>query len=466
MSKVREAASGCAQLTNIYRQVNHFATCRVQRAQRTFDVVRKNVVILFFFLAASELAAQSPINLRVMTYNLTYFRAFTSFCTSSNNPPGAKEGWLSTVVAHAQPDILVCNEVDGSNSTAHGRILNFSLNTNGTTRWAATDLYTNGSSLINAVYYDATKLGVKSQSIISTDLQGGNLVRGIDVVRFYYKDSLLAWNPDTVFFTLFAGHLKAGSTAGDLSERQLACDALMGYLANNPRDDIYLLAGDLNMSKSQEAGFQKLLNHSNASIRFFDPENKLGNWNNNGTFAAWHTQSTRDGQTNSGCFSGGGLDDRYDHILVNSSALSSSARMRYIAGSLHPLGNDGLHFNTAINSGTNNSVPATVLTALYELSDHLPVVADFEVNRLGIGLPEYRDLVHRSADLDGHTVLERLEVDEEWTVEVFDAAGRRIASSSWPAGTARWRTETAYRGWAVFCVTDASGRRKFAAPNL
>lgn len=399
-----------------------------------------------------------------MTYNLTYFRAFTSFCTSSNNPPGAKEGWLSTVVGHAEPDILVCNEVDGSNATAHGRILTYSLNTNGTTRWAATDLYTNGSSLINAIYYDANKLGVKSQAIISSDLQGTNLVRGIDVVRFYFKDSLLAWNPDTIFFTLFAGHLKAGNTASDLSERQKACEALMSYIANNPRDGVYLLAGDLNMSKSQEAGFQQLLNYSNSTLRFYDPESQLGNWNNNGTFAAWHTQSTRDGQTNSGCFSGGGLDDRLDHILVNNAALNSAARMRYIAGSLHPLGNDGLHFNTAINSGTNNSVPAMVLTALYELSDHLPVVADFEIERLGIGLPELGDVVHRTVDLEGHTVLQRITTQTAWTVDVFDALGRRIQTSSWPQGETRWRSNTLPNGWNMVRVTDPTGRVKFASP--
>lgn len=430
-----------------------------------FGAVQRLRTALIFLLISSGLAGQSPVNLRVMTYNLTYFRAFTSFCTSTNNPPGAKEGWLSTVVAHAQPDILVCNEVDGSNSTAHGRILNFSLNTNGTSRWAATDLYTNGSSLINAVYYDQTKLGLKSQSIISNDLQNNTLVRGIDVVRFYYKDSLLAWNPDTIFFTVFAAHLKAGSTAGDLTERQKACEALMNYLAVNPRDDVYLLAGDLNMNKSQEAGFQQLLNYSNSAVRFKDPENVLGNWNNNGTFAAWHTQSTRDGLTNDGCFSGGGLDDRLDHILVNSTPLTPGSRMRYVPGSLHPVGNDGLHFNSAINSGTNNSVPATVLTALYELSDHLPVVADFEVDRLGIGLEEFRGRIQRATDLDGHTVLQRIETNEAWTVDVVDAAGRVVARSNWPQGEVRWRSELVFRGWTIVRITDASGRIKFASPQ-
>jgi len=428
--------------------------------------MRRTLSLIFIsLLTISALRAQVPVNLRVMTYNLTYFRAFTSFCTSSNNPPGAKEGWLATVVQHAQPDILVCNEVDGSNATAHGRILNYSLNTNGTTRWAATDLYTNGSSLINAIYYDQNKLGLKSQSIISNDLQNSALVRGIDVVRFYYKDSLLAWNPDTLFFTVFAAHLKAGSTAGDLTERQKACEALMNYVASNPRDGVYLLAGDLNMSKSQEAGFQQLLNYSNASVRFNDPENQLGNWNNNGTFAALHTQSTRDGQTNGGCFSGGGLDDRYDHILVNSAPLTSASRMRYLPSSLTPLGNDGLHFNTSITSGTNNSVPATVLTALYELSDHLPVYADFEVDRLGIGTPESATRIHSYLDLEGHRVLARLAVDEAWHVEVVDAAGRVLHRALWPQGEARWRDPQRYAGWVTYRVTDASGSPKFASPK-
>jgi hypothetical protein len=139
--------------------------------------------------------------------------------------------------------------------------------------------------------------------------------------------------------------------------------------------------------------------------------------------------------------------------------------MRYLSGSLRPIGNDGLHFNSSITSGTNNSVPATVLTALYELSDHLPVVADFELDRLGIGLPEFRDHIQRSTDLDGHTVLQRIESNEDWTVEVFDPAGRIIVRSSWPAGELRWRSDALFRGWVTLRITDASGRTKFAAPQ-
>lgn len=426
----------------------------------------RSIAALFLgLLTCSQLAAQSPESLRIMTYNLTYFRSFTSFCTSSNNPPGAKEGWLATVVAHAQPDVLVCNEVDGANSTAHSRILSQCLNANGETRWAATDLYTNGSSLINAVYYDQTKLGVKSQSIISNDVQNNPLVRGIDVIRFYYKDSLLAWNPDTVFFTLFAGHFKAGNTATDLTDRQKTAEAIMNYLVSKPRDPHYVLCGDLNMPKSQEAGFQQLLNYSNSTVRFYDPENQLGNWGSNGSFAAMHTQSTRDGQTNSGCFSGGGLDDRYDHILTNQSLLTSAARMRYLPGTLKPLGNDGLHFNVAVNSGTNNSVPSNVLTALYELSDHLPVVADFEVARLGIGTPEYVRNAILTRSESGEVQLRRISLTDPWSVSVYDASGRLLEQSNWAAGQSVWAPTYRPKGWTLYMVTTPSGSSKFAVPQ-
>ena len=42
-----------------------------------------------------------------------------------------------------------------------------------------------------------------------------------------------------------------------------------------------------------------------------------------------------------------------------------------------PFGNDGSHFNQAINEGMNGAVPDSVANALHEASDHLPVFADF-----------------------------------------------------------------------------------------
>ncbi len=371
---------------------------------------------------------QVPERLRIMTYNLLNYRNFTSYCPSSSNNPVNKESYLATIVGYSHPDILVCNEVNGDNTTAHGRILTYCLNVNGETRWEKTDFYSSGSSLMNGIYYDQTKLGLLSQDIITKDVSNQNLVRGIDVKRFFYKDSLLAIHPDTVVFTVFAAHLKAGSTASDIADRARETAALMAYIQSHNVGDNYYLAGDLNMPKSQETGFQNLLNPTTSSIRFNDPENQPGNWNNNYTFRSLHTQSTRDGATNNGCFSGGGLDDRYDHVLFNDHVANGSARMTYVAGSLTPVGNDGLHFNASINSPTNNSVPATVLTALYEMSDHLPVYLDIDIERLQISLDEIHALPVRlmGQRQDGYWVeVSQSALGAPW--QVLDVLGRSIA---------------------------------------
>ena len=375
-----------------------------------------------------SLWGQAPERIRIMTYNLLNYRNITSYCPSSSNNPVNKEGYLATIVNYTQPDLLICNEVNGDNTTPHGRILTYSLNVNGETRWEKTDFFSNGSSLMNGIYYDQNKLGLLDQDIITKDVSNQNLVRGIDVKRFYYKDSLLSIHPDTVIFTVFAAHLKAGSTASDIADLARETAALMAYLQSHNVGAYYFLVGDLNMPKSQETGFQNLLNPSTSSIRFNDQENQPGNWNNNYTFRNLHTQSTRDGATNSDCFSGGGLDDRFDHVLFNDNVANGSGKMTYVAGSLTPVGNDGLHFNSSINSPTNNSVPATVLTALYEMSDNLPVYVDIDVERLQISVDETHVLPVQILGnrQDGYWVeVSQAGMGSDWYI--LDLFGRRIA---------------------------------------
>jgi len=364
-----------------------------------------NLKLSFFIMLFSHSLmsfGQDPVRLKAMTYNLLNYRSYPSYCPSSSNNPIAKEGYLNEIVNYIDPHLLVCNELDGYNSTAHSRILTHALNINGETRWEKTDLYTNGSSLVNGIYFDKNILGLKSQGSITKDISNQNLVRAIDVCEFYYKDSLLSIDPDTIFFTLFAAHFKAGSSSSDINARDQETKAIMAYINANSISENYFLAGDLNMKKSQEIGFQNLLNYSVSSIRFYDPENQPGNWNNNYTFRNLHSQSTRNGATNSGCFAGGGLDDRFDHWLFNDDISSGNSGISYISGSLSVTGNDGLHFNNAINSPTNNSVPSNILTALYEMSDHLPVTIELDIERLQIGKDEYLNMPARAwTDLNG-----------------------------------------------------------------
>jgi hypothetical protein len=147
-----------------------------------------------------------------------------------------------------------------------------------------------------------------------------------------------------------------------------------------PKKENCIIMGDFNFYRSSEAGFQTLTASSpNATYQFQDPINRVGSWTGNATYADIHTQCPRT-DNNGGCYSGGGLDDRFDFILMNRHLINDSAGIRFIPGSYKALGNDGQHFNSNINSSpVNTSAPAAVISALYLASDHLPVQADLRV---------------------------------------------------------------------------------------
>jgi hypothetical protein len=66
-------------------------------------------------------------------------------------------------------------------------------------------------------------------------------------------------------------------------------------------------------------------------------------------------------------------------MLLVSASLLAPGGMDLITSSYTPFGNDGRHFNDAVNAGTNTAVPAEVANALYLASDHLPVYAEFVI---------------------------------------------------------------------------------------
>jgi hypothetical protein len=94
-------------------------------------------------------------------------------------------------------------------------------------------------------------------------------------------------------------------------------------------------------------------------------------------------------------------------------------------------------------------------------SDHLPVVADFEIARLGIGLSELRERPVLSRSESGDYVLQRISAESDLTVEVFDATGRLIERERWPAAQLRWSPKHLARGWSMLQVQSPSGSTKF-----
>ncbi len=138
--------------------------------------------------------------------------------------------------------------------------------------------------------------------------------------------------------------------------------------------------GDFNVYSGSDDAYQTITNYNNAAIRFIDPIDQLGAWNNNSTFAAIHTQSTN--SSSNGCAASGGMDDRFDFILVSDELRFGTKSINYVEDSYKAFGQDGLHFNSSIAAPPANGVVSEeVAYALQNMSDHLPVVLQLHVDK-------------------------------------------------------------------------------------
>jgi endonuclease/exonuclease/phosphatase family metal-dependent hydrolase len=328
--------------------------------------------------------SQNFDTLKLMTYNLLYYRQTTSFCTNSNNNTVTKENAMEDIIDYVLPDILVVNEMGGGNSVNAFRLLQNSLNQNGRSFYTQANSSGLGQSLVNMLYFNSNKLVLESQTLVDKDLNNNNLVRVIDIYTLRYNDPNLAIHNDTVRIHVIAAHLKAGNSGADALERDRATEAVMAHLDTINATGNYFFAGDLNLYTGSEQAYRNMLLYPQQSLRFFDPVNISQNWSNDSRFAILHTQSTR---TSGGCFAGGGMDDRFDFILMSDEVSNNTDRLEYIANSYEALGQDGNRFNGSIISPTNNSVPTTVSQALFNMSDHLPVTMEVKLtipNLVGI----------------------------------------------------------------------------------
>jgi len=298
-----------------------------------------------------------------------YYDKNTSFCTSTNNNVDNKDVCLRTIVGHYKPDIFTANEINGR-PTSVQRILTNAFNVDGVDYYKKGNYQ--GDYLVNMLYYNSNKLVLKHQSYVLTS------PRITDVYTLYLKTEDLV-KGDTIFFTCFVSHHKAGNTSSDATERATAVQQIMSYITNRNIKGNVMAMGDFNFYTSSEAAFQKYITPSSSGFRFFDPADAMCNWQSNPTYAYYHTQSTR---SSSDCFSGGGMDDRFDFILTSQDILQQGG-LTYIEDSYWAYGQDGKRFNQPLTSTSypNTSLPANIINALYNMSDHIPVTLKLLYNQ-------------------------------------------------------------------------------------
>ena len=318
-------------------------------------------LLIIFLLGISSSFAQTD-TLTIVSYNLLNFPDGRDDCGTNTVVPNRSDT-LRKILAYEKPDIFVACEIQ--TEAGADSVLTRSLNVYGASNYASAAYHDNstGGDLQNQLFYNTDKLILKSQDYIVTG------IRDIDHYILYANDPNLGVYYDTTFIEVYMCHLKAGSGSSEQSTRAQQTQLLMDFIATRPTDRHHIVCGDLNVYTSNEQGYSQLVS---GPFGLVDPINSPGSWNNNGSFSSIHTQSTRT-SLNLDCGSKGGLDDRFDQILISQNMISGEDSIKYLNNSYKTLGNDGNHFNSNLISGTNTSYPDSLVNALYYMSDHLPV---------------------------------------------------------------------------------------------
>ncbi len=293
------------------------------------------VIITLLVLFSAVLSQQDTV--RVCTYNILNF---------PGNNANARKPYFRTIAQTIQADVLVVQEMQSQ---------------------AGVDFFTNqvldgqyhsvtfhdGPDTDNALFYRTPDFTFLTVHYFSTNLR--------DIAEYVLRHNLSGEE-----LRIYSLHLKASQGSTNEQERLAEVSILKNHLLSLPPETNYIVLGDFNIYTSSESAFQ----HLTVDGTCLDPINAPGNWHNNSSFSAIHTQSPRLDSFGGG--SSGGLDDRFDMVLISDDLLDNVISTAY-----RSYGNDGFHFNQSVNYGINYAVPDSVANALYYASDHLPVLCDF-----------------------------------------------------------------------------------------
>jgi exonuclease III len=311
---------------------------------------RTSIYLLFFVLLAFIILPIYSEAVKIVSWNVLNFPGSTG---------AARETYFRMVINKINPDVLVVQEM--LSQTGVNQFLSKVMNYTYPGRYAAAG-FTNGPDTDNAMFYKKSTISYLSRKQIATDL------RDISV----YVVKIISGPGLNSQFRICSVHLKSGTSSSDKVQREYEAKKLRSYLNSLSSTSIFLVCGDFNVYSSTDPAFVELSeSQTDNDGRSKDPINKLGSWHDNSTFAKYHTQSPR--LTAFGGGASGGLDDRFDLILIPYVDRSS---LVYKTGSYKAYGNDGLHFNKSVNSGTNSAVGTDIANALYQAADHLPIVIE------------------------------------------------------------------------------------------
>ena len=280
---------------------------------------------------------------------------------------------LQDILQDYSPDIFMVCELQSQEGA--DVILNVGLNSNGNSNYSAAPYFENqsgGGDLQQALFYRNDMFVLENTEIINTP------VRDINKYTLLLNTESQDTNPIRIY--AYVTHLKSSQGSANQQLRLSMVEAFVNDTQQLEDDAFVLFAGDFNIYTSTEPAYLEILDQTN-SVAMEDPIDTPGAWNNNEDFREVHTQSTRTSSSGFGGGAGGGLDDRFDFIMVSQNMMTNP-NLQYKTDSYKAYGNNGNCYNNNINDincgGVYNQI---IRDALYNMSDHLPVVMELETDQ-------------------------------------------------------------------------------------
>lgn len=248
-------------------------------------------------------------------------------------------------------DILAVSETDTGSSIRLAAILN---NLYGVSDYNVVTSSSVGGDRTGVVYDSSTLALLDSNDL--TDI-GTH-----PILRAHFRPVGYT-SPESEFY-VYAVHLKSGSSGADKAERTVEAANLRSNADALGEGKHIIYSGDFNLLGSSEGAWTNML--ASGDGQAFDVNDCPGEWRDNETFKLVHSQNPR-----------GPMDDRFDFQFVSGECFDGNG-LEYAADSYHVFGNNGTHtLDGSISTGSGAS--PTVLAALENASDHLPVVSDYIV---------------------------------------------------------------------------------------
>tara|TARA_B110000003_G_scaffold275990_1_gene320361 strand:+ start:1364 stop:3103 length:1740 start_codon:yes stop_codon:yes gene_type:complete len=317
---------------------------------------------IFIILTLASLNASSS---RIMTYNILNY----------SNDDSREQNYIS-ILDLVQPELIVVQEIIGQNG--YDNFKTDVLDILGPGVWSSAPFINQSAQQDIALFYNQNIFTFISTQPIYTAQSSGTR----DVIEW-----VMVHNSSGLEFIIYGVHLKASSGTSNANQRLEEVTILRNHLNNLDLNTKFIVSGDFNIysnNSSSEPAFDMLTTEGgNSQGQLFDPINRIGNWHNNSSFADVHTQSPRTTQFGGGA--NGGMDDRFDWLFISGTMLSTESDIHYMEDTYEVVGNDGNHFNDAINNGTNSVVSSQIANALHSASDHLPVYMDVWFDDLVFG---------------------------------------------------------------------------------